>query len=60
MRDTETKVVSASGEKRKNPLERVKKKKRTISLSCANMCRRTTLEKIFYFSSHILEFLLFI
>ena len=47
--------MSASGEK---PSERVKKKKRATSLSCASMCREATLEKRFYSSSHILGFIL--
>jgi len=40
--------VSASGEK---PLERVKKKKRATSLSCASLCREATLQKKFYYST---------
>jgi len=58
VRDIEKEVVSTYGEK---PSERVKKKKRATSVSCASLCREATLEKMFYSLSHILRFtLLFI
>ena len=45
VRNRESEVVSTSGEKRKKPSKRVKKKKRATHLSCVSLCREATLEK---------------